>query len=149
MLGEEAMRKIFGNIIIVSILMIIFWFSSKPVETSLSQSNGFLVTIGILTQEDVELRTNKYIFWANGIRKMAHLGLYAVLGIGTYLVTESIKKSILTVFIVGSIDEIYQYFIPGRGAQFKDVVIDTLGGSTGALLTKVFLMMEEIIKKKN
>ena len=43
--------------------------------------------------------------------------------------------SIIFSFLYACIDEIHQIFVPGRSAQFRDVLIDTLGASFGATIT--------------
>ena len=44
---------------------------------------------------------------------------------------------ILGVFLYACTDEFHQLFMDGRAGQFKDVLIDTAGGSTGILLWHV------------
>jgi len=128
-------RKGIGMVILLLIFTATFWFSSKPAEESVGQSSGLLVKLRIVTQEDMVNMTPKYIFLGNGIRKAAHFGLFAIAGIGAFMVTGSIKKSIIIVCLMGGFDEVHQYFIPGRGAQLKDVVLDTSGGATGAIFS--------------
>lgn len=41
-------------------------------------------------------------------------------------------------------DEYHQSFIPGRGASFRDVCIDTLGGISGVLVVKVIVYTKNI-----
>ena len=43
--------------------------------------------------------------------------------------------SIIFSFLYACTDEIHQIFVPGRSAQFRDVLIDTLGASFGATIT--------------
>lgn len=136
------MREAVGKIILITIFLTTFWFSSKPVEVSRDQSNGILIELKVITQEDIENGTPKYMFWGNGIRKMAHFGLFAIAGIVAYLATGSLKKSIVIVFLMGSIDEMHQYFIPGRGAEVGDVVIDTVGGAVGSVFVKAVLKLK-------
>lgn len=138
-------RKGVGMMILLLIFTATFWFSSKPAEESVGQSSGLLVRLRIVTQEDMVNMTPKYIFLGNGIRKAAHFGLFAIAGIGAFMVTGSIKKSIIIVCFMGGFDEAHQYFIPGRGAQLKDVILDTSGGATGA----VFASFVENLKTRN
>lgn len=134
-MGREAA----GKIILIVVFVTAFWFSSRPVDESRGQSNGLLIRMKVIIQRDVEERTPRYLFWGNGIRKGAHFGLFAMVGAGAYLVTGSLKRSILVTLAMGSIDEIHQYFIPGRGAQIRDVMLDTLGGSIGAFSIRSFI----------
>lgn len=71
-------------------------------------------------------------------RKAAHFIIYLVLGFVTYLAVPKawpMKKRILFVLLLCCIyaitDEWHQFFVPGRGPQARDVVIDTLGSSVG------------------
>lgn len=127
------MRKKIGNIIIFTIFVVTFWFSSKEATESAGQSTGMLVKMRIITQEEVG--TEKHYRASAIIRKGAHFSLYFIAGFGAFLSTGSIKRSILVVASMGTFDEIHQYFIPGRGAQVTDVLLDTLGGTTGAVVT--------------
>lgn len=130
-------RVLIGKLIILMVFMTTFWFSSKPADVSSGQSRGVLIELTIITEEDIINKTPKYIFWSHTIRKVAHFSLYAIAGLGAFLVTGSIKNSIAIVFLMGSIDEIHQYFIPGRSCQFSDVLLDTLGGTSGVIFTKI------------
>ena len=75
------------------------------------------------------------------IRKLAHLFIYFMLGLLFYtglrfILGEKIRPAyalivIFMVFLVACADEINQYFSAGRDASFKDVIIDTVGGTFG------------------
>ncbi|MCS5423143.1 MULTISPECIES: VanZ family protein [Psychrilyobacter] len=129
-------RETTGKIILIMVFLTTFWFSSKPATESAGQSGKVLINLRLVTEEDVALKTKKYRVLSRGIRKIAHFSLYFIGGIGAFLATGSLKKSLLIVFILGGIDEFHQHFVPGRGAQFTDVLIDTLGGSAGAIAIK-------------
>ena len=129
-------KKVMGKIILIVLFIVAFWFSSKPATESAGQSGKMLIKMKLITKEDVKQRTKKYIVLSKRIRKTAHFSLYFLVGVGAFFVTGSLKKSIFIVFILGGIDEFHQYFVPGRGAQINDVLIDTLGGSVGVIFTK-------------
>ena len=46
-----------------------------------------------------------------------------------------LTMSILFSFLYACTDELHQIFVPGRSAQFRDVLIDTLGASFGIAIT--------------
>ena len=46
-----------------------------------------------------------------------------------------LAMSIFLSFLYACTDEIHQIFVPGRSAQFRDVLVDTLGASFGATIT--------------
>lgn len=79
------------------------------------------------------------------VRKTAHFSEYLIL----YFITLNVFRcnfkikyskaySLLFVFGYACSDEIHQYFIPGRAMAFKDVLIDTLGGTVGYLICKYY-----------
>lgn len=76
------------------------------------------------------------------IRKNAHFFTYFVLGI---LVLNAFRRSgvigyrslvlallICTLYAIS--DEVHQLFVPGRGGQVQDVIIDSLGAAAGIAL---------------
>ena len=79
-------------------------------------------------------------------RKMAHFTEYMAVGFLSFGIAviwmQRIKAGIvavtLQVFLSAGLDEIHQYFVPGRYASFRDVLIDTAGGIAGIMI--VFLM---------
>jgi len=69
---------------------------------------------------------------------IGHFGMYAVLGgliarVGAFKGWPAKRLVILALILSvgGALDEIHQYFIPGRDMEFGDWVFDTLGGMTG------------------
>ena len=80
------------------------------------------------------------------VRKMAHFTEYMAVGFLSFGIAviwmQRIKAGIvavtLQVFLSAGLDEIHQYFVPGRYASFRDVLIDTAGGIAGIMI--VFLM---------
>lgn len=76
------------------------------------------------------------------IRKLAHFAEYMCMGFLSYsLVTvwnrPRLRGSalvVLQVFLSAALDEFHQYFVPGRNASFRDVLIDTAGGIAGILV---------------
>ena len=49
--------------------------------------------------------------------------------------------SISLSFLYACTDEIHQIFVPGRSAQFRDILIDTLGASFGATITYLIIKL--------
>ena len=86
------------------------------------------------------------------VRKSAHITEYFILAILTIsLLKEYITNykliyilSIFICFIYAITDEIHQYFVVGRTAIFKDVIIDT----TGSLLLVIILVIKKKPNKK-
>jgi VanZ family protein len=84
-----------------------------------------------------------------GIDKIQHLLAYTVLAVaagfwispetwgrrklGSFLLTAAVAS------IYGAVDEIHQFFVPGRNADVWDWAADTLGGLLGALAALSFV----------
>ena len=63
------------------------------------------------------------------------------------LIKYSLFMSILFSFLYACTDEIHQIFVPGRSAQFRDVLIDTLGASFGTLIAYLIIKLITKIKE--
>ena len=72
--------------------------------------------------------------WDLVLRKLAHVGEYAVLG---GLLTRAVKREPLA-FLLGSLyavtDEVHQSFVSGREGSPLDWLVDTIGVALGVLL---------------
>lgn len=77
------------------------------------------------------------------VRKAAHAGEYAVLGIlmaasfRLYLKWKGIRLMIVTwaaAVIYAATDEFHQLFVPGRSGQLSDIMLDGAGAAAGILL---------------
>ena len=86
------------------------------------------------------------------IRKLAHFTEYMLVGLLSlwiWLLWKA-KRLRCSAFVLAqlvisaSLDELHQYFVPGRYASIRDVLIDTAGGLTGMLLV---LMVSLCIRK--
>lgn len=81
------------------------------------------------------------------IRKLAHFTEYFIIGFLSYGIVHMWYEPkwrgrglvLLQIFVSGALDELHQYFVPGRAAMFRDVLIDTAGGAVGILLLAVWL----------
>lgn len=82
--------------------------------------------------------------------KVEHFIAYFVLGSLLTLALHFQKKNpsitkrtfliaLILIFIYGAIDEIHQYFIPGRDCDFFDWLADILGGSAGVVIISRFV----------
>lgn len=77
------------------------------------------------------------------VRKLAHFSEYLCVGLLSYsLVLLWWKGKVwsgrvligIQLLLSASLDEIHQYFVPGRYAAVKDVLIDCAGGITGMVI---------------
>jgi VanZ family protein len=79
--------------------------------------------------------------------KLLHAAVFAVLGILVYRALNAMHNrpstaslvvlSILITALYGASDEIHQYFVPSRHAEFLDFVADAVGGIIGVMVAVV------------
>ena len=94
------------------------------------------------------------------VRKTAHFTEYAILSSLFFLNLKSWQKpknstsmnillSLIFSFLYACTDELHQIFVPGRSAQFRDVLIDTLGASFGIAITYLIIKLFTKIKTRS
>jgi len=138
--------KILTSWVLVLVLMvIIFNFSNQESIISSSNSTSLTEKIFSLCKLDKILMFDSF----HGlIRKIAHFSVYCLLGYLVYnAIYYSCKKdyiyllalTILIVLIYAGSDEIHQLFVRGRSGEFRDVIIDTSGGSIGGMIYYFYL----------
>lgn len=145
--------KIFSWAAVILWMMLIFHLSSQAAEDSNRLSTGIteiiVKTIEMVAPEaDFDLGSFNHL-----VRKNAHFFAYFVLGI---LVINAVKRSralgyrglllaagVCLLYAVS--DEIHQLFIPGRGGQVKDVIIDSVGAGLGL---GMYLLIGRLFKRK-
>lgn len=138
-------KAIISWILVGFLMLVIFYFSNQESIISSGTSSGFTRKVFDLFNLDELLIFDSF----HGlIRKIAHFGIYCLLGFLIYnALFNSWKKEfiyllVLTIFLVllyaGS-DEIHQLFVLGRSGEFRDVLIDTSGGSIGGLIYYFYL----------
>lgn len=84
------------------------------------------------------------------IRKAAHFFAYMLLGV---LLLHALRPSFLKGAVIAVIisvfyavtDEIHQLFVPGRGGELRDVLIDGLGAATGVIFYLAVLFAGRMI----
>lgn len=141
-------RRFILPALLVSQMCFIFTMSSFGHNSSDAQSNLFVDFIAQnfphvrhgLENNLISLSTLIFL-----VRKTAHFTEYAILGALFYLNFRQLpklnsrpKKILLPIvfsFLYACTDELHQIFVPGRSAQFRDVLIDTLGASFGIAIT--------------
>lgn len=141
-------HKFFLPALLIFQMLFIFAMSSFGHTSSDAQSNLFVDFIAQnfphvrhgLENNLISLSTLIFL-----VRKTAHFTEYAILGALFYLNFRQLpklnsrpKKILLPIvfsFLYACTDELHQIFVPGRSAQFRDVLIDTLGASFGATIT--------------
>jgi VanZ family protein len=133
-------KKILSWLVVVLIMGIIYYFSDQKSVVSSGTSNG--VTRFIYDLLDLDNLFDFDSFHVL-IRKLAHFSIYALLGVFMFnaifytMEREYIYLLVLSLFLVfgyACLDEIHQLFVLGRSCEFRDVIIDTSGGSIGSLV---------------
>ena len=137
-------KKVIKGLIVVLCMLSIFLFSTDNSRESTSKSNRVILEITNLFHKDLSNKEKEKIIdmFFVPIRKMAHFGIYLVLGISliSFLrefsipILKLLLLSIFLAFLYACSDEIHQLFVPGRSGQFSDVLLDTLGASVGIFI---------------
>lgn len=142
-------HKFFLPTLLIFQMLFIFTMSSYGHTSSDAQSNLFVDFIAQnfphvrhgLENNLISLSTLIFL-----VRKTAHFTEYAILGSLFFLNLKSWQRpksmtsmnillSLIFSLLYACTDELHQIFVPGRSAQFRDILIDTLGASFGATIT--------------
>ena len=156
---QEDGRKLFwirGIFLAITLswMIVIFSFSAQPADDSGKTSQGvgaFLAEFFVPGYEDWSTQRQEAFVEKidHPVRKAGHLTEYAVLGT---LVTGTVlsfglrgKRAALTAEGIGVLyaasDEFHQLFVPGRGSQVTDVLIDASGFAVGEAAAYVIFWM--------
>ena len=144
-------------ILLLATFYLIFGFSNQNSEQSSGISRNvskFIINI-INKNESKEIKENKIKTIEPIIRKIAHYTIYTIVGLLLMSLLFTYKIKLLDKYFysqcIGILyalsDEIHQSFIPGRSAQFSDVLLDSFGVLTGILI--VYFISRRIIKQKS
>lgn len=136
-------------------MIIIFMFSAQPASDSNQLSVGFtqvlIDTLGKIFPINMEMSTvNDLVGKFNHvIRKTAHFTVYFILGIlvARALVKNGFKRKVFLISFLlcatyAASDELHQLFVPGRGCQLRDVLIDSAGAFVGIAISRIFYFMK-------
>ncbi len=134
---DKKNKKIISWILLLFWMTVIFYMSHQPADISSKQSD-FVVYIFNMIGLDFSKFGDLATFI---VRKSAHFTEYMILYILSYNLLRFYVKNnmiyiyaLIIVFGYASTDEFHQLFVVGRSGQFKDVLIDTSGGTFGILL---------------
>jgi VanZ family protein len=142
--------KIVNWLVVALWMALIFWFSAQDATLSDETSSGIVALCvaciqwgaAVIGRTGIFLDTTLVTFF---VRKCAHACLYGVLGILTArAVAEERNPDIKTLALALGLcvlyalsDEGHQYFVPGRSAELRDVLVDSCGAFIGVLLTGI------------
>lgn len=127
-------------------MCLIFYLSHQPATTSSELSTGITELIELTVEKVVPNADVITEDFHHLVRKNAHFFIYLVLGI---LLMHSLKlngivkfKSLVAALLIcvfyAISDEVHQLFVAGRGAQLKDVFIDSAGAFVGIVIYTAF-----------
>ena len=126
----------------LTVMAAIFLLSAQQGKDSSELSEGFLHgSFGAFLTRVLPHLSDKG--FAYDIRKYAHMFEYFCLGVSVCLLfSEALPKrraaffsAFALCFLYACSDEFHQSFVPGRGGQFSDVLIDGVGYTLGPALT--------------
>lgn len=120
-------KRIVWFVLMIITMAVIFYFSGQTGEKSTAVGNTVAQTMNIpKTNSWIDESHTKLLFGLN-LRKWAHVGLFGLLGLTASSWILSFPKAFLICLIYSVLDEVHQYFVPGREAKGMDVVIDVIG----------------------
>ena len=141
---KKLLIQIILHFLTIACMVMIFYFSSQNAEISLGTSSNLIKNVAkvvIWDFENMPKQQQQQIIndWQNFTRKNAHFFIFLILGLLTMatMLTYKIKLSsqiiiaFAVVFLYAVSDEIHQIFVQGRACRLSDVIIDTVGSSTG------------------
>lgn len=137
-----------ASALLLMLYLFIFCFSAQDAEQSGSISKMLTekcveffnsLTGGHWSRDFMESLTT---YFEHPVRKLAHFAEYACMGVLLYIIWSQwvfVRKRLCLlilswVFFSAALDELHQWFVPGRYASIADVLLDTLGGAAGMLL---------------
>lgn len=146
--GQIKKKKVSRAKLIAVLLVLLavgaaFFFSAMPREISANQSKVVMDSINNVFSLNLSMHI---------VRKIAHFVLFGGIG-AVFTILFSFKFTGVKLFmygfsagtLMGIIDETHQMFVPGRGPQVKDVLIDASGAFVAVLL---FATVITIYKKR-
>ena len=152
---------IFKRLIFLIMLVVAFYaifnFSSQNAEISGSLSEQVTEFIVNILSKLKTMDVSSKLYYVERlhpiIRKLAHFGVYTVVGFSImgFMCTFNIRNifKVIISFLVGATyaitDEIHQYFIPGRCASIRDICIDSVGVLTGIFILIILIIFVESI----
>ena len=146
-------------LLVLLTMIIIFNFSSQTSTQSEAVSESVIVDILGVFMEKEEITPPVVQKFQIPIRKIAHFGIYMLLGfcmLNAFYNTTSLKSRVniaLSCFscaAYAAFDEAHQSFSEGRGPSIIDVLIDTGGAILGVFLFVLFILLcKKIVNKKS
>lgn len=156
-MNRKKLYTVIALILLIMLYIMIFFFSSEDAESSSKVSMKVTKALmriyyRILGGNNGQQAVSYAAFSAETtVRKMAHFSEYACVGFLSYSLIvlwygtrwKGYLLVILQLLISAGADEFHQYFVPGRNASIKDVMIDTAGGIAGMIVILILNCMRK------
>jgi len=132
------MKLAYRWLLVVAWMALIFMFSNEVAGVSSQRSGTIVNDLQTTFSLDANFSLLEVI-----TRKAAHLTLYFILGgllffalygMRRFSASKSAILAVAATFLYACTDEFHQAFVPGRGSQFTDVLIDTVGGAVAVFI---------------
>lgn len=149
-------KKVLSTILVILWMCTIFYFSNQQgIGSSNTSKKISMIIVNVLDikNEIPDEEKQKLIEMIEPvIRKLAHYTIYMIGGIlimnCTYAFEKEEKKVVIHSGIIGTIyaisDEVHQLFIAGRSGRVADVLIDSIGISTGIA---IYLLIKHLVDR--
>ncbi|MZQ99687.1 MAG: VanZ family protein [Acidaminobacter sp.] len=141
--------KLISWIAVILWMGVIFSLSTQPAAVSNELSKGVTEIVIEAVEKVLPAVSLEVEDYNHYIRKNAHFFAYMLLGVlvANALRTGDSRTVLANVVLAGVIcagyavsDEIHQLFVSGRGAQVKDVLIDSGGAAVGIMMWQVAIV---------
>jgi len=156
MLKKQQLQIILSWTAVILWMFFIFILSAQHATESTHLSDRaaeiIMEKINTVIQLDIQTSTSTNFVksFKHILRKSAHVGEYFILGALVMNAMKTSKVPKFKAFIMSAIlcilyavsDEVHQFFVPGRGAQVTDVLIDSIGAISG-------IGLRSLIKRRN
>lgn len=151
-------KRMIYMLLVVLWMIIIFGFSSQDGDKSQKTSNiitdSIVKLINNVSNDNVEKELQENVSFI--VRKIAHFSAYLIGGILIFNLFNTfslkIKYIIILTIIFGAVyamsDEVHQYFVSDRSAQFRDVCIDTSGVAVATIIRYIMIKKHNMRKEK-
>ena len=137
----KSKKRFVFLILLIVMFAIVFLFSNQSSEISHQISNRMANSINIQQKNEWTDASSQKVVLGLSLRKYAHVFLYFIIGIFAFLVVPNKKQSfkrpliaMVICYLSSIFDEIHQYFVPSRTAEFTDTLIDEIGFTISILI---------------
>jgi VanZ family protein len=145
--------------VVIFWMAVIFSLSSQAAEQSDQLSMEIAEIITQVAEKAVPANDIEVVSFNRFVRKNAHFIAYLVLGLlvinamrcSGFCGYKSVFLALFLCVIYAISDEIHQLYVPGRGCQVKDVMIDSTGAAAGIFLYMIYdkVLRERKMRKRN